>query len=181
MSGADPTSFPRAGSSREASKDELRYRRATAKDARAIRTLIFRVGINPRGLDWRRFLLAVNAQDRVIGCGQVKPHPDGSRELASIAVREKMRRRGVASELIRKLMGENDPPLWLMCRSGLVRFYERFGFVTVEDPSLMPRYFQRIRRLILIAERLIPQEGRLAVMVWKTNRPGFSQKPGLSI
>jgi len=171
MSGPSGTSFRGASSSPEAG--ELRYRRATAKDASAIRILIFRVGINPRGLDWRRFLLAVNAQDRVIGCGQVKPHPDGSRELASIAVRERMRRKGVASELIRKLMMENDPPLWLMCRSGLAGFYERFGFVTVEDPSLMPRYFQRVRRLILIAERLIPQEGRLAVMVWKTNKPGF--------
>ncbi len=171
---AEASSFTRAPSSREAHPVEARYRRATARDANAIRTLIFRVGINPRGLDWRRFLLAVNKQDRVIGCGQVKPHADGSRELASIAVRPKVRRRGVASALIRMLMKENDPPLWLMCRSGLAGFYERFGFVIVGDPALMPRYFQRVHRMVTIAGRLLPQEGRLAVMVWNGNKPGFS-------
>src|SRR3989304_5329525 len=71
--------------------DELRLRPETAADAGAIRSLIFRVGINPRGLDWRRFQVAVDPGGRLVGCGQVKPHADGSRELASIAVPPKGR------------------------------------------------------------------------------------------
>ncbi len=84
-----------------------------------------------------------------------------------------MRRKGVASELIRRLMEENHPPLWLMCRSGLAGFYGRFGFVAIEDPALMPRYFQRVRRLLSFARRLLPQEGHLTVMVWDSDKPGF--------
>jgi N-acetylglutamate synthase-like GNAT family acetyltransferase len=170
----------RASSSRGADEVEVRYRRATAKDGGAIRSLILSVGINPRGLDWRRFVVAVDGRDRVVGCGQIKPHPDGSRELASIAVRPKMRKRGVASEVIQRLMEENGPPLWLMCRASLVGFYEHFGFVAVDDPALMPRYFQRVRRLTALAGRLLPRGGRLAVMGWNENKPGFSQKPGLA-
>jgi N-acetylglutamate synthase-like GNAT family acetyltransferase len=170
----------RASSSRGADEVEIRYRRATAKDGGAIRSLILSVGINPRGLDWRRFVVAVDGRDRVVGCGQIKPHPDGSRELASIAVRPKMRKRGVASEVIQRLMEENGPPLWLMCRASLVGFYEHFGFVAVDDPAIMPRYFQRVRRLAALAGRLLPREGRLAVMGWTENKPDFSQKPGLA-
>ncbi|MBM2843258.1 MAG: GCN5-related N-acetyltransferase, partial [Anaerolineales bacterium] len=102
--------------------EEMHLRPATAADAGAIRSLIFRVGINPRDLDWRRFLVAVDVQGKLIGCGQVKPHSDGSRELASIAVRPKWRGRGLASEIIRRLMAEGGPPLWLMCRSDLADF-----------------------------------------------------------
>jgi N-acetylglutamate synthase-like GNAT family acetyltransferase len=114
------------------------YRRATAKDQGPIRSLILSVGINPRGLDWRRFIVAVDERDKVVGCGQVKPHPDGSRELASIAVRQKLRKKGVASEVIRRLMDESGPPLWLMCRASLVGFYERFGFTAGTIQSAAP-------------------------------------------
>ena len=171
MSDAGETSVRGAQSSPEA--EEIRYRRATAKDGGAIRALILSVGINPRGLDWRRFIVAVDERHRVVGCGQVKPHADGSRELASIAVRQKVRKRGVASELVRRLMDENGPPLWLMCRSALIGFYQRFGFVAVDDPALMPRYFQRVHKLAALAGRLLPSDGRLAVMGWNKNKPSF--------
>jgi len=143
------------------------YRAAEAKDAGAIRSLILRVGINPRGLDWGRFLVAVDERGRLVGCGQVKPHADGSRELASIAVRSPWRRRGIASEIIRRLLAEAGPPLWLMCRAGLVPFYARFGFTVVDDVARLPRYFARIYRLAAAASLLLPPESRLAVMVWK--------------
>jgi len=111
---------------------EVTYRPATAAEAGAVRSLIFRVGINPRDLDWHRFLVAIDPEGRLVGCGQVKPHADGSRELASIAVRPRWRGRGVAGEIIRRLMAQEGPPLWLMCRSDLAGFYRRFGFVPVD-------------------------------------------------
>ena len=128
--------------------------------------LILRVGINPRDLDWRRFLVAVDEAGKLIGCGQVKPHRDGSRELASIAVRPKWRRRGLASEIIRRLMAEAGPPLWLMCRADLAAFYRRFGYVAVEDPTAMPTYFRRVYRLATAAGRLLPGDAKMAVMKW---------------
>jgi N-acetylglutamate synthase-like GNAT family acetyltransferase len=150
--------------------DEIHLRPATAAEAGAIRSLIFRVGINPRDLDWRRFLVAVDLDGRVIGCGQVKPHSDGSRELASIAIRPKGRRRGLASAIIRRLMLEAEPPLWLMCRSDLTEFYRRFGFVSIVDPGQMPRYFRRVYRLAAAAARLLPGDNPMAVMMWEGQR-----------
>jgi N-acetylglutamate synthase-like GNAT family acetyltransferase len=148
-------------------EEEARFRAATATDAGAIRSLIFRVGINPRDLDWRRFLVAVDREGKLIGCGQVKPHADGSRELASIAVRPKWRKRGVASEIIRRLMTDDGPPLWLMCRSELAGFYRRYGFVSIEDAGRMPRYFRRVYRLAAAAARLLPGDNPMAVMAWE--------------
>jgi N-acetylglutamate synthase-like GNAT family acetyltransferase len=139
------------------------YRPAVEADAGAIRRLIFRVGINPRDLDWRRFIVAFDPQGRLVGCGQVKPHTDGSRELASIAVRPQWRSRGVASEIIRRLMADAGPPLWLMCRSNLDGFYRRYGFARIAEPDRMPRYFRRLYRLA----RVLPGENPMAVMVWE--------------
>jgi N-acetylglutamate synthase-like GNAT family acetyltransferase len=147
--------------------DGLRLRPALATDARAIRSLIFRVGINPRDLDWRRFVVVIDPQGTLVGCGQVKPHSDGSRELASIAVRPKWRRRGLASEVIRRLMADAGPPLWLMCRSDLAAFYRRFGFASVDDAERMPRYFRRVYRLAKAAAKLLPGDNPMAVMAWE--------------
>jgi N-acetylglutamate synthase-like GNAT family acetyltransferase len=152
-------------------EDEPAFRAATAADAGAIRSLIFRVGINPRHLDWRRFLVAVDGENRLVGCGQVKPHADGSRELASIAVRPKWRMRGVASEIIHRLKTEVGPPLWLMCRSDLTEFYRRFGFVSIVDAGQMPRYFRRVYRLAAAAARVLPGDNPMAVMMWNGEDP----------
>ena len=60
-------------------------RPANADDQFAITAIARAAWLNPFDLDWRRFLLAQWGQD-IIGIGQVRPHKDGSRELASIAV-----------------------------------------------------------------------------------------------
>lgn len=144
----------------------IRLRAATAADGPRIRSLIFRVGINPTGLDWRRFTLAVDSRDRLIGCGQVKPHQDGSLELASIAVRPAWRKRGVASAVVSSLQAQTPPPLWLTCRRGLAKFYDRFGFEEVQDPESLPRYFQKLLRLARLGKWFGPRGG-LMVMVWR--------------
>ena len=146
--------------------DGVTLRAATAADAGAIRSLVLRVGINPRDLDWQRFVVAVDGEGKLVGCGQVKPHRDGSRELASIAVRPKWRRQGVASDIIRRLMAEAGPPLWLMCRSTLVGFYAHWGFVRVQDEGRMPRYFRRVHHLAATAARWLPGDNPMAVMSW---------------
>ncbi len=141
-----------------------RLRRAEPADARPIRRLIHAERLNPLGLDWRRFWLAVDEEGRIIGCGQVKPHRDGSRELASIAVVSAWRGRGVASAIIRQLLAEHPPPLHLTCRAELVGFYARFGFAVAAHPAGLPPYFRRVAQISRWLGRLIPPLGRLRVM-----------------
>ena len=82
-------------------------RPAAQADDQAIRDLVHIGQINPTGLDWRRFLVAETGQGQVIGCGQVKPHRDGSRELASIVVHPAWRGQGVARAVIERLIHEH--------------------------------------------------------------------------
>ncbi len=116
--------------------------RATAEDAAAIRALIRQVQINPTGLDWRHFLVAVDEYNRVIATGQVKPLRDGTRELASIATLEDYRHQGLASAIIMQLLVETPRPVYLVCAERLGNFYMRFGFrelVKNEMPPVLGR------------------------------------------
>ena len=142
----------------------LHIRPASAQDARAIRALIYRVGINPMSLDWRRFLVVVDDAERMVGCGQIKTHGDGSRELASIAVKPAYRGQGLARAIIERLIEGQPLPLYLTCRAELEPFYQKFGFESVPTESLPP-YFRQIKRLTDWLSRLYPRMGRIRVMV----------------
>jgi N-acetylglutamate synthase-like GNAT family acetyltransferase len=121
-------------------------RAARETDFARIKELIHVGGINPMGLDWKRFVVAENAQGQVIGCGQIKPHGQEILELASIAVDPETRGQGIARKIIEHLLSNSPRPLYLMCRSGLGILYEKFGFRTLGYDE-MPRYFQRISKL----------------------------------
>ena len=136
-------------------------RPATSADFPAIRGLIRLVQINPIDLDWQRFVIAVTPEGEMIGCGQVKPHGDGSRELASIAVTPPWRKQGVARAIIEYLTANEPGTLYLTCRANLGPFYTRFGFKAIEQQE-MPPYFRRISRLMkalgilhVVGERLL--------------------------
>jgi N-acetylglutamate synthase-like GNAT family acetyltransferase len=128
-------------------------RKARIADDQHIQKLIRQSHINPTGLDWRRFLVAADTEDLVIGCGQIKPHKDGSKELASVAVVPEWRHQGVASAIIRQLLRMDAGELFLICRSALGTFYEQFGFHAIEQEA-MPPYFRRINRLARWVKRL---------------------------
>jgi N-acetylglutamate synthase-like GNAT family acetyltransferase len=139
-------------------------RPARKDDFPAIRSLIHAVHINPTGLDWRHFLVAETLTGAFLGCGQIKPHSDGSRELASIAVLGQARGQGVARKMIETLLlRESRRPLYLMCRSRLKLLYTKFGFRPI-GPDLMPPYFQRISRIERIFNSSGQQQDRLLVM-----------------
>jgi N-acetylglutamate synthase-like GNAT family acetyltransferase len=139
-------------------------RKATNSDASAIRRLIREVGINPLGLDWRRFLLAVDQHGKMVGCAQIKPHRDGSLELASVAVVSHYRHQGVAGALIHHLLRGQHGPVYLTCRAELSVFYNRFGFEEVKDSPDMPVYFRRIQRIFQFLVKIGLRGRRLAVM-----------------
>lgn len=144
------------------------YRPAQASDATAIKTLIRAVNINPMGLKWQRFLVAVAENGTLIGCGQIKTHRDGSRELASIAVQKGWRRQGVAGAIIEQLLAAQSPPVWLTCMNKLVPFYEQFDFVEVKagDGRSLPRYFRLARAFFTPIQKLSHIPGYLAIMIW---------------
>lgn len=139
-------------------------RTAMQEDFPAIRQLIHTVQINPMSLDWRRFLVATSPKGVLLGCGQIKLHSDGSKEIASIAVKQEERGKGIARSIISALIKlEPERPLYLMCRSRLNSFYEKFGFraIILEE---MPHYFKRISRAERIFNFASRAEDRLLVM-----------------
>lgn len=141
-------------------------RPATEQDARAIRVLIRQARINPMALDWRRFLVVVGEQGQVIGCGQVKPHADGTRELASLAVVPEWQRQGIGTSIVMRLLAENPLPLYLTCRASLQTYYEKFGFQIVH-PADMPPYFHRIWTIFNAFGRVLHFSEALRVMMKK--------------
>ena len=138
-------------------------RPARETESRSIKDLIQLVGINPMGLDWRRFIVAVNDRDEMVACGQIKPHGGDIHELASIAVQPEHQGKGLARAVIKALLKDSPRPLYLMCESSLGVFYEKFGFRAVKYEE-MPRYFQRITKLAGLVTTLARREERLLVM-----------------
>jgi len=145
---------------------EYSLRPAGETDAAPIRDLIHLVGINPTGLDWKRFIVAVTPEGQVIGCGQLKPHGADVLELASIAVFPDYRKQGIASAIIEHLLAKSPRPLYLTCVSTMGPFYEQFGFYTLGQDE-MPRYFLRLTKLAGLAFALSRQGKTLLVMKLK--------------
>ena len=130
---------------------QYEMRPALESESAQIKDLINLVGINPTGLDWKRFVVATNESGQVIACGQIKPHGVDIRELASIAVNPEHRSHGLARAVIEMLLRENPRPLYLMCVSHNGPMYEKFGFQVIAEKQ-MPRYFVRIKKLFDIAD-----------------------------
>jgi N-acetylglutamate synthase-like GNAT family acetyltransferase len=102
-------------------------RPARAADQSAIRAIVHAARLIPRNLDWQRFLVA-EEDGRVVGVGQVKPHNDGSRELASLAVLPECQGQGIGGALIEALLARESGAVYLMCMDRLEPYYQRFGF-----------------------------------------------------
>ena len=138
-------------------------RPARETKAAQIQDLIHLVGINPLGLDWKRFVVAVDERDEMIGCGQLKPHGKEILELASIAVYPEHQGNGIARLIIEHLLKDSPRPLYLMCQSSLGPFYEKFGFRGISYEE-MPRYFQRMSKLAGLVTTLARREEHLLIM-----------------
>lgn len=149
----------------------IQLSRAQASDQPRIRALINQVKINPMDLDWGRFIIATTEGDGLAGCGQVKRHRDGSLEVASIAVEPAWRGQGIARMIIERLIADHPGVLYLVCRSRLGAFYERFGFRSIQENN-MPLYFRRIHRLV----RVIGRTGLMPMDLLVMKRDGSSMR-----
>ncbi len=144
-------------------RQTFNLRPANDKDAKNIRALVIEGRINPTGLDWSRFVVAESEAGEVVACGQLKPHRDGSVELASIVVTTKWRGLGIAREIIELLIAQHNGTLYLLCQSSLGPMYQKFGFsiLALED---MPKYFRRVSKLVGLADVLRQRGETLLVM-----------------
>ena len=138
-------------------------RPAKSEDFSSIKKLIHKVQINPTGLDWRRFILAVDGSGKIIGCGQLKPHGKEIIELASIAVEPSERNQGVARGVIEHLVNQASRPLYLTCLSSMGTFYAKWGFRPLNIDE-MPSYYRRLMKLVKLIPGWGASEDELLVM-----------------
>jgi N-acetylglutamate synthase-like GNAT family acetyltransferase len=127
-------------------------RPAAEADQAAIRRLIREANLNAMSLDWPNFVVA-EQEGAVVGLGQVKPHKDGSRELASIAVVPGRQGSGIGSAVIRTLLARETGVLHLTCRRQMQGYYERFGFRRLELAEFPP-YFKRLIPIVNVFARM---------------------------
>lgn len=139
-------------------------RDATVEDQATIRRIVRAANINPTGLDWPHFIVAED-KGEIVGVGQIKPHRDGTRELASIAVIPTRQGQGIGSGIIRELLRREDGVLHLTCRRQLQGYYERFGFVRLEHRDYPP-YFARMLPILNTVGRLF----RVRIIVMRRGR-----------
>lgn len=132
-------------------------RPAIVHDEMFIRALIRREHLDPFNVHWQNFLVA-EANDQIIGIGQVKPFP-GARELGSLAVVPEYRRSGVGGAIIHALVARESGPLVLFCLAFRERYYAKFGFrrAMLHDVpgSLKAKYILGLVFTRLFRERLI--------------------------
>ncbi|HEY1013835.1 MAG TPA: GNAT family N-acetyltransferase [Herpetosiphonaceae bacterium] len=125
----------------------LKLRPATAADQPVITQMIAEADLNPRGLEWPRFLVVADGEE-VVGIGQIKRHSDGTSELASLAVRPAYQDRGIGYALMAALLAREPGRLHLMCANNMEPYYQRYGFRSLRFAEY-PRYFKRLYPLLL--------------------------------
>ena len=106
-------------------------RRATERDQQEIRALVHGERLNPTGINWPNFLVAVIGGN-IIGTVQMRKHSDGSRELGSLVVSKEHRGHGTASRLIDALLAEDQEPVWMITAEPYAGAYSRWGFEQIE-------------------------------------------------
>ncbi len=152
---------------------EIRPARAT--DQASIRAIVRAARLYPLGLSWGNFLLAeqknqVAQNGQTVGVGQVRPHGDGSRELASIAVLPPFQGQGIGDRLVLSLLVREPGPLYLMCAEERVSFYTRFNFRVIAAHETPPSLRWKVwvgTVAASVASTLGLEVGRVTAMKWE--------------
>jgi len=110
-------------------------------------------------------MIVASEDGRLLACAQIKPHSDGTRELASLAVIPECRGRGLARRLVEHALAQNAPPLHLTCARRLQPLYERFGFRRLRQNE-MPPDLGWLARMVNGPARLLRRADPMLVMRW---------------
>ena len=150
----------------------MTLRAATAADQPLIRQLVRAEHLNPLGLAWQNFLIAEDPpSQQILGMGQLRPHKDGTVELASLVVMPDARGKGVGSLLANALIAKADRPLYLMCERGKVPYYQRFGFVDIPHRRDMPRSLRPMHHIATAFSAIVAlfqkDPPRIAIMAYR--------------
>lgn len=108
----------------------IEIRRAHAEDQDEIVALVHGERLNPHGLEWRNFVVAVDA-GRIVGVGQVRPHGRDAGEVGSLVVVPDHRGQGLAGRLVARLVAEERRDLFVVTRREAASHYSRWGFECV--------------------------------------------------
>ncbi|HEY3288692.1 MAG TPA: GNAT family N-acetyltransferase [Anaerolineae bacterium] len=128
-------------------------RSAAQAEQDTIKRMVRAAKLNPINLHWQNFKVAED-DGVIIGVGQLRPHTDGSRELASLVVLPAYRRHGIGSQLMAALMTARLPPIYLFCEHELETYYIRFGYQMIENPETLPPSLARLFRVGSIVKRI---------------------------
>lgn len=142
------------------------FRRAVEHDQPAIRALVHSERLNPTGIKWPNFLIALMG-DRIVGAAQIRKHSDGSRELGSLVVAKDARGRGIASRMIDALLAEERGPVWLVTPESMANIYRQWGFERIE-PAAAPvkvRHNYRMGRMASVISFLMRRPTRTLVIL----------------
>lgn len=138
--------------------EPLLLRPAVEGDQPAITQLVHGERLNPHGIGWANFVVAVMGHT-VVGAVQMRQHPDGSRELGSLVVSRAHRGRGIAGRLISALLARHAGTIHVITRDSNALHYRRWGFAVI-DPCDAPRAVRRNRLLGQTASVLALLQGR---------------------
>jgi amino-acid N-acetyltransferase len=150
-------------------------RPATRADAPAIQALVRAERLNPNGLDWPNFTVAVGEDGAIVGAVQLRRHADGSHELGSFVVADDARGRGIGGRLIDVLLkrthGLSNTPVHMITASAHAVHYRRWGFRPIE-PQQAPRavrFNYRIGRLARVLSFLRGEPPRQLVILERSS------------
>jgi amino-acid N-acetyltransferase len=130
-----------------------KLRKATSRDMRSLKWLVFSAILDPTQLRWQQFWV-IESQGDVIACGQLRNFAQ-AQELGSLVVTPAWRGRGLATLLIQHLITQATEPLYLECLGErLAQFYNRFGFMQIDFENL-PKSLQRKFNLSQLTKKLI--------------------------
>jgi amino-acid N-acetyltransferase len=154
------------------SEDSISIRPATAADQSDISRLIREARLNPRDLDWRRFVVA-DAEGTLVGCAQVRVHASGTRELASVAVTPDHQGSGIGGRLVESVLAREPGMVYLMTRRETGGYFERFGFrriAAADAPSDFRRQFRIGQAITTIISPLARRRIRIVPMLRRPAR-----------
>lgn len=123
--------------------EPLHIRQAVALDQVAITRLVHSERLNPHGLVWQNFVVAIRGT-ALIGAVQMRQHPEGSRELGSLVVSREQRGQGIAGRLIGALLTRHPGPVHVITRDANAVHYDAWGFERI-DTRDAPRTVRRHR------------------------------------
>ena len=112
-----------------------KVRPARVTDIPAIEGLLVSADGDRENLAEDQFVVAEDEDGAILGCGRLRPYPDFC-ELASLAVDQEARARGLGREIVSSLLERYRGPIYLICEDNVVDFFRRFRFECIPETDM---------------------------------------------